>query len=693
MKKSEFILLAVILGYVLAAGAQDPQKQPKLEHFDPNQADRSLDPCQDFYKFACNKWFAANPIPADEMYWTTGSTLGLWSESVLRETMERVSVDSPGRTPVYQKVGDFWAACMDEKGVDQAGTRDLSSELRRLDDLRSKRALAEEVAHLHMSIPGAWQLDSNQTPAAFFGFTSSQDFDDASLVVVRIDQGGIGLPSRDFYLQNDQQSTEIRSKYRAHVTKMLALSGEHEEQATKEAETILAIETGMAKAAMDNVSRRDPKNLNNKMSLEQVQALTPAFDWNRYLAMVGAPAPHHYIVTSPEFFKGLEQLLEQHPLEQWKSYLRWQMLHGSAPYLGKAFVDADFDFYPHTLGGAQEQMPRWRRCVQAADFHLGEALGQAYVERAFPPESKRMAVELVLDVEDALSRDIDSLEWMTPATKREAQKKLHAIEPKVGYPQRWRDYSSLKISRASYINDAHEAVAFEFRRRLAKVDKPVDRAEWQMTPPTINAYHDAQLNTINLPAGILQPPYFDPKADAATNYAATGAGTIGHEITHGFDDQGRKFDASGNLRDWWTAADAEGYEQRGKCFAEQYTREVPEVGVKQDGRLTQGEDTADNGGVRIGFMALESHLRRDGISLDEKDSDGWTPRQRFFLSYANSWCTAMRPELMRTAVLMDVHSLSRYRVNDVLANMPEFREAFSCEKGTPMVRENVCRVW
>jgi putative endopeptidase len=689
----QIALFAIVLFCSLAVWSQMSEKEPKLEHFDAGRVDRSIDPCQDFYQFACNKWFAANPIPADEALWFTGSTLAIWNETILRETMESASLESKSRTPIQQRVGDFWAACMNEKGIDESSVPDIAPELDRIDSLRDKRQLAEEIAHLHMTLPAAWQRDNSQTPVPFFGFTSKQDFDNASQQVVMIDQGGMALPSRDFYLRNDQHSAEIRSKYRNHITKLLSLSGEPSERAAQDAEVILGIETAMAQAAMDDVSRRDPKNLNNKLSFKEVQSLTPSFDWKRYVELVGTPAPDHYLVTSPRFFKGLEQLLKEHPLEHWKAYLRWQMLHLSSPQLGKRFEDENFDFYYRTLAGMQEQLPRWRRCVRAADFYIGEALGQAYVERAFPPESKQMAVELVRDVENALSRDIDSLDWMSPDTKRQAKEKLQAIEAKVGYPNRWRDYSSLTISRTSYLKNVHEATAFELRRRLAKVGKPVDRTEWEMTPPTINAYYDGQLNTINFPAGILQPPFFDPKADPAVNYAATGAGTIGHEITHGFDDQGRKFDAHGNLRDWWTQEDAKAYEQRGKCFADEYTQEVPATGVKQNGQLTQGEDTADNGGVRIGLMALQSRLERDGVSLEQKASDGWTPMQRFFLAYAFSWCTAIRPELMRTAVLTDVHSLPKYRVNNVVANTPEFEKAFSCKKGSPMAREQTCRVW
>jgi predicted metalloendopeptidase len=443
---------------------------------------------------------------------------------------------------------------------------------------------------------------------------------------------------------------------------------------------------------MDNISRRDPKNLNNKMSLVQVQALTPSFDWKRYTSLVDAPTPQHYIVTSPQFFRGMEQLIQQRPLDDWKTYLRWQLVHFSAPYVGKAFVDENFNFYRRTLAGAKEQLPRWRRCVRLADRDLGEALGQAYVDEAFPGDSKRNANELVRAVEQALERDITGLDWMTAETKKEAVRKLHAIEDKIGYPSQWRDYSSVSIRRDSFLNNIHQVTAFEFRRQLNKIGRPVDRAEWQMTPPTIDAYYDAQLNTINFPAGILQPPFFDKDNAAAANFGAIGA-VIGHEIIHGFDDEGRKFDAEGNLRDWWTPADGKAYDERGNCIADQYTQEVPEAGVKQNGRLTQGEDTADNGGVRLAFSALENQLRKNGVSVDAKGADGWTPRQVFFVSYADAWCTQMRPDVVRTMVLTNPHSHPRYRVNNVVSNLPEFQQAFGCKQGTPMVRKNACRVW
>jgi endothelin-converting enzyme/putative endopeptidase len=450
----------------------------------------------------------------------------------------------------------------------------------------------------------------------------------------------------------------------------------------------------MAKVAMDPVARRDPKNLNNKMSLAQVKALTPSFDWDLYFKLAKAPSAPHYIVTSPTFFKGLQALLNEHPLEQWKTYLRWRMLHGNAPALSEAFVNENFDFFSHTLYGAKELAPRWRRCVRATDANLGEALGQVYVERAFSPSSKQRVLQLVQDLQNVLSKDIEDATWMTSATKKQAQEKLAATLNKIGYPDKWRDFSNVSISSSSYLLDRQHAAHFEFERWVYKIGTPLDRTEWLMTPPTIDAYEDPQTNTVNFPAGILQPPYFDPQQDDSVNYGAIGA-VIGHEIIHGFDDQGRKFDARGNLRDWWTGSDAAAYEARGKCIADQYTQDIPEAGpgVRQDGRLTQGEDTADNGGLHLAFLALQNNLARQGKSLDDKGPDGFTNLERFFLSYAFSWCEQYRPELIRTLVLTNSHSYPKYRVNNVVSNMPEFKRAFGCHEGQKMVRENFCRIW
>ena len=669
------------------------EKAPKLEHFDASIVDPALDPCQDFYKYACRKWQAANPIPADQVAWGTGSGLRYWNEDILRQAMQKAAQPTSSRTDYEQEIGDYWAACMDEAGIEAAGARDLKPELDRINRMKNKSELADQVAHQHMTFPGAWEADDNQTNAALLGLGQQQDYDDASRVVASIDQGGLALPSRDFYLKDDNKSKEILAKYEAHVGKVLQLAGESAQQAAKDAKTIVAMETAMARAQMDNVARRDPKNLNNKMSLQEVAALTPSFDWKHYLATVGAPPSEpHYLVSSPQFFRALEQTIQQHSVDDWKVYLRWHLVHGLAPYLNKAIVDENWQFFVHTLLGAEQQLPRWRRCVRAADRDLGMALGRAYVDVAFPPESKQRILALVHDVEHALDQDIAGLDWMQAATKEQAQVKLHAIEEKIGYPDRWRDYSSVKITRTSYLNNVHGATAFEFHRQLNMIGKPVDRSEWQMTPPTINAYYDPQMNTINFPAGALQPPFFEKGMEDAVNYGAIGM-VIGHEITHGFDDEGRKFDAKGNLRDWWTPTDAKAYEERGACIAEEYTQEIPEAGVKQDGRLTQGEDTADNGGLRLSLMALENKLKAQGKSLDDKEADGWTPRQKFFLSYAHEWCTQVRPEMVRTLVLTNPHSIPNYRVNNVVANMPEFQRAFSCKAGTPMVHAKQCRVW
>jgi len=672
---------------------KEAEDTPKLQHFDPNEIDKTLDPCQDFYQYTCSKWNAANPIPADQAVWGTGSGLQYWNENILREALDKASAKSSGRSDFEQKIGDYWGACMDEPGLAKAGSRDLKADWQRIQQMKSKSELAGQVSHLQTLTPGAWDANDNQTPTVFMGFGSMQDFDDASKVVGGFDQGGLALPNRDFYMKDDAKSKEILGKYEAHITKMLTLAGETPEQAAADAKTVIGMETAMAKAQMDNVTRRDPKNLNNKMSIEEVQALIPSFDLKTYVADLNAPpSSPHYIVTTPPFFRELDELIQQRTLEDWKAYLRWHLVHGAAPFLSKDFVDENWNFFAHTLFGAEKQQPRWRRCVRSADRDLGMALGQAYVEAAFPPSSKERTVNLVHDIEHALDRDITDLSWMQPATKDQAKVKLHAIEDKIGYPNHWRDYSSVKIGRESYLNNVHAATTFEYHRQLNKIGKPVDRGEWTMTPPTINAYYDAQLNTINFPAGILQPPFFDPTMEDAVNYGAIGM-IIGHEITHGFDDQGRKFDAQGNLRDWWTSEDAKEYEQRDQCIVDEYTEQIPEAGVKQDGRLTAGEDTADNGGMHLAFLALVAKMQGAGKSVDDKDPDGWTPRQKFFLSYGFSWCEQYRPELMRTAVLTNPHSIPKYRVNNVVSNMPEFQQAFSCKAGTPMVRTNQCRVW
>ena len=694
--------LGLILVVASSASAQapspspqaPPKELPQLEHLNAANVDTKAEPCDDFYKYADGKWLAAHPIPADQVVWGSASPLQLWNETVLLQTLEANSPDKPDRTPNEQKIGDYYFACMDTKAIDAHTAEWIKPELARIAAIKDKTGFAEEIAHLHQTIPGAWNAGDNETDAALFGFSGSPDFDNASQNVAAIDQGGMALPGRSFYLDDDAKAKEIRTKYLKHIANLFVLSGEKPEEAKASADVVLAIETDLAKVAMDPVARRDPKNLNNKMSLAQVKALTPSFDWDLYFKLVKAPATPHYIVSSPAFFKGLEVLLNQHPLEHWKTYLRWQMLHGNAPALNEAFVNENFDFFAHTLFGAQELQPRWRRCVRATDGNLGEVLGQVYVARAFPASSKQRVLQLVQDLQKVLAQDIEDATWMTPATKKQAQEKLHATLNKIGYPDKWRDYSSVSVEPSSYLVDRQHTTGFEFQRWVNKIGTPLDRTEWGMTPPTIDAYEDPQSNTVNFPAGILQPPFFDSQQGDPVNYGAVGA-VIGHEIIHGFDDQGRKFDAKGNLRDWWTESDSKAYDERGKCISDQYTQEVPEAGpgVKQDGRMTQGEDTADNGGLHLALLALQSALAREGKSLSDKGSDGFTNLQRFFLSYAFVWCDQYRPELIRTLVLTNPHSYPKYRVNNVVSNMPEFRQAFGCHEGQKMVHQNFCRIW
>jgi putative endopeptidase len=665
-----------------------------LEHFNAANVDTSVDPCDDFYAYVNGKWLATHPIPADQVEWWVASPLQLWNETVLAQVLEQNSAHDPKRTPNEQKVGDYYFACMDTKSIEAHTAEWLKPELDRIARINTRSDIVEEAAHLHQTIRGAWIMGDNETNAALFGFSGQADFDDASRNIALIDQGGMALPGRGFYLDQDDKAKEIRAKYLKHIASMLVLAGEKSDQANADANTVLAMETDMARAAMDPVARRDPKNINNKMSLAQVKALTPSFDWDAYLRLVKSSPSPHYIGSSPNFFKNMESMLNQHALDDWKAYLRWQMLHGNADMLSDAFVNENFDFFTRTLSGAQQIEPRWRRCVRRVDANLGEALGQVYVDRAFPLSSKQRGLQMVKNIEAALSEDIEAADWMAPDTKKQAQLKLNATLNKIGYPDHWRDYSTVAIGRASYLLNGQHAAFFEFERWVGKIGKPLDRLEWGMTPPTINAYEDPQTNTINFPAGILQPPFYEIDQDDSANYGAIGM-AIGHETIHGFDDQGRKFDARGNLHDWWTTNDAKEYEARGKCISDEYTQEVPEAGpgVKQNGLLTLGEDTADNGGLHLALLALQIDLAREGKSVDDRTPEGLTLLQRFFLSYAFLGCDQLTPELTRTFVLTNPHSLPRFRVNNVVSNLPEFKKAFGCHDGQKMVRQNYCRIW
>lgn len=690
---SNTLAVALLMACVsLARAADPPDAIPALEHFDPSQVDRTLDPCSDFFQYACSKWIKANPIPADQAGSGTFNKLFIWNVSATRTTLEDAA-NASSRTPVEQQVGDYYASCMDETTINKQGIGPLKPELNRIAGLHDKSQLPEVIASIHQVIrPANLNFVDAEYQGVLFGLYSQPDFDNARITLPAIDQSGMGLPGREFYLNDDDKSKEIREQYLKHISRMLELSGEPQTQATAEAQAILSMETSLAKAAMDIVARRDPKNQNNKMSLAQIQALTPSFNWSHYFAAMHAPASSQYVVLAPDFFRGMEKLIASESLDHWRAYLRYSTLTFSAPFLSQPFVDENFDFFGRRLSGSKELQSRWRRCSQSADADLGEAVGQAYVARFFPPENKQRMVQMVKAIETALHQDIDSATWMSPHTKQLAHVKLAAQIDKIGYPDHWRDYSSVVIKRDDLLGNMQRAASFEINRRMAKFGQPADRYEWGMTPPTVNAYEDAQSNTINFPAGILQPPFFDGKAIDAVNYGAIGM-VIGHEITHGFDDQGRKFDDNGNLTNWWTPADAANYDERDKCIQDEYTQEVPEAGVKQNGKLSAGEDTADNGGIHLTLAALQNTLKVEGKDLDTTADNGLTELQSFFLAYANVWCGENRPEAARTAVMTQGHSLNRYRVNNVVANMPEFAHAFGCHAGQSMVHATQCRVW
>jgi len=642
---------------------------------DVTSIDTNVDPCTDFFAYSCGSWLQNNPIPPDKTSWGVGGKLADQNRALLREILEEAASGGPGRDPVKQKIGDYYSACMDEKAIETAGASPLKSDLERINKMRSKREMARVVA----AMPGL------NVP---FAFQSDQDYKNSSQVIAQVDQSGLGLPDRDYYLNTDAKSVELRQAYSAHVQKMFQLLGDSPEAAATEAQTVLRMETALARGSLTQVERRDPKLLYHKMKRRELEGISPSFRWKEYFSLAGQPGLQSLNVAAPEFFKTMDAALKKESLENWKAYLRWHLVDANAPYLSSAFVDADFDFFGKTLTGVQQIEPRWKRCVNYVDNDLGEALGQAYVERAFPPQAKQRAQKLVKQIEAAMEQDIDGVSWMSPATKQQALAKLHALANKIGYPDKWRDYSALTIARDDYMGNVVRARKFEFNRQIAKIGKPVDRGEWDMTPPTVNAYYNPQINDINFPAGILQPPFFDPRADDAPNYGDTGA-TIGHELTHGFDDEGRQFDAQGNLRDWWTAEDGKQFDQRASCISDQYSQYIAVDDVKVNGQLTLGENVADLGGMMLAYMAWKTETQ--GQKLEP--IDGFTPEQRFFIGYGQSWCSSTRDETKRMYATIDPHSPDKYRVNGVVSNSPQFQQAFQCKAGSAMVREKRCRVW
>jgi putative endopeptidase len=665
-------LATITVGSIALAQTAPAKSQPVL---DVTSMDTSVDPCADFFTYSCGAWIKKNPIPPDQTSWSVYSKLEDDNKAILREILEGAATPATDRDAVKQKIGDYYAACMDEKAINAAAIKPLQPVLDQIQQLHSRRDIADVAATMI-------------SDDALFRFRSDQDYKDSTQVIAESDQGGLGLPDRDYYLKTDAKSVELRKAYVAHLQKMFELLGDKPAAAAAEAQTVVRIETALAKGSLTRVERRDPQKLYHKMTTKQLDALSPAFQWKTYFAKVGLPSVEALNVETPEFFKTLNLELQKENLASWKTYLRWHLANANAPFLSADFVNADFDFYGKTLQGAQELEPRWKRCVGYVDNDLGEALGQVYVERTFSPDAKQRAQKMVKEIEDAMGRDIDSLPWMTPTTKQHALEKLHSAANKIGYPDKWRDYSTLTIARDDEIGNVLRAREFEFHRQLAKIGKPVDRGEWQMTPPTVNAYYDPQMNDINFPAGVLQPPLFDANSDAAPNFGDTG-GTIGHELTHGFDDEGRQFDAQGNLRDWWTPEDAKAFEQRAGCISDQYSQYVIVDDVKINGKLTLGEDVADLGGVILAYMAWQEDTK--GQTLEP--IEGFTPEQRFFIADGQSWCASTRDETKRLRATVDPHSPDKYRTNGVLSNMPEFQEAFHCKAGSPMVRENRCRVW
>ncbi len=666
---------------------------PKLEKFDPSIVDQSKDACVDFYQYTCSKWIAAHPITPDLPVSATDVPLFLYNQTILRNTLEAAAADKQA-TGSERQIGDFWQSCTDEATRNANGRAWLQPSLNTVASLKSNKDLPRVLAYLHLNFPAAWLMwndDDNYTKAPMFGFGPAQDLADASKMVAGIDQGGMALPSLDYYLDNSERFKELRAKYLQHIQKMFELAGDSSQKAAAEAKTVMEIETALAKASMDNVTRRDPQKIYHKLTLQQLKAATPDFGWDEYFQLMGAPSTPFYIVSTPGFLNALEQQIKTRSPQDWQAYLRWWAIHRAASYLGNDFEQANFDFFGTTLSGTPQMLPLWRRCVSSTDRFLGEALGQAYVNVAFPPESKQRANELVTQIRAALVEEIKQLDWMSEQTKKQALVKQDATLQKIGYPNTWIDYSSVKLVPDNYLANVNAATTFEAHRQINKIGRPVNRNEWTMTPATINAYEDPQTNTINFPAGIMQLPQFGDQDDAS-NFGAIGM-VIGHETIHGFDDQGRKFDAQGNLRDWWTPEDAKRYDEKDKCIVDQYSQEIPEYGVKQNGSLTAGEDTADNGGIHLAILALEKDYKAQGKSLDTPEADGLTARQRFFLAYAFSWCADVRPEAARNQVLSDPHSLPRFRVNRPLSNLPEFQQAFGCKAGQPMVHNPQCRVW
>ena len=672
------VLLAVSLFSAVSLLGQSTPKTKASEAFSIENIDKSIDPCTDFYQYACGNWMKTAEIPADLPDWVSFTELYERNLVTQRNILEKAAAGGASRNPIDQKIGDYYGACMDEKAADTKGIEPLQPELDRIAAVANKETLMDAIARVHLIGPNP-----------LFNFYSAPDLHNADMVIAYIDQGGLTLPDRNYYIkEDDPKMVEMRKRLVEYATQLFTLAGQKPDQAGASAQTVLRIETALAKASMDRTLRRDPKNRDHKMATKDALALAPNFYLARYFRDLDTPNFNELNVANPEFFKQVNGVLETEPLDALRTYVQWHMLEGAAPWLSKPFVDANFNFQ-QALTGQAEIQARWKRCVDSTDRALGEALGERYVEATFGAEGKQRMLKMVVALESALDADIRDLPWMTADTKKQAKVKLTAIRNKIGYPDVWRDYTKLEVKPGDLIGNFLRANEFESRRQIAKISKPLDRLEWGMTPPTVNAYYSGARNEIVFPAGILQPPFFDKTMDDAINFGGIGV-VIGHELTHGFDDQGRKFDPQGNLRDWWTEADGKEFEKRASCIADEYGNFIAVDDLKLNGKLTLGENTADNGGARIALMSLLNTLTPE---QKEQKIDGYTPEQRFFLGFGRVWCEKRRPEFSRMLVNVDPHSPGKYRVNGVVQNMPEFQKAWSCKGGQPMVQANACRVW
>jgi putative endopeptidase len=666
--------MRVFLMLCLAAAAVDAQTAPG---FDLGAVNRSVDPCANFYQYACSGWMTTNPLPSDASRWGRFDALQDRNRMVLKDVLEEAAADRPNRSVTDQKIGDFYAACMDEKNLEARGLEAIQRDLNRIAVIQDRKDIVELV--VYMFRVGSWP---------FFRFGSEQDAKDSARVIAVMDQAGLGLPDRDYYLKTDEKSLDLRNKYLAYVQTLFGLLGTPAAEAQKKAAAVLAIETELAKGSLDRVSRRDPEKVYHKLTVTELSALAPAFDWAKFLQSLGAPAIESLNVAVPDFARAMNTVLQQQPLEDLKTYLTWNLVRDNSLFLPAPFDRASFEFYEKTLRGAREMRARWKRCVDLTDQQLPDALGKMFVEKTLGEAGKKRTQQMVAAIEKALEKDIRGLDWMTPKTKEQALVKLHGVTNKIGNKNKWLDYAGVQIVRNDPYANTGRTSTFELARQLAKIGKPVDKTDWDMSQPTVNAYYDPQHNDINFPAGILQPPFYDNKLDDAVNYGAIGA-VIGHELTHGFDDQGRQFDAKGNLRDWWTAEDAKAFEQRADCVVNQYGGYSPVAGVNLNGKLTLGENTADNGGLRIAYMAWMDTLG----GKQPPPTEGFSAEQRFFLGWAQVWCNNVTEEALRLRAQTDPHSPGEFRVNGTVSNMPEFQRAFACRANQAMVRGPACRVW